>query len=215
MNNPGSQWGNLTDAQKEFLRKQYEGLDLSTRVIDDPRIFNELPLNKRQTLFALLNRPETIANVAALDTALVAAVAPPTQSTNPVIVAQDDSPTASTGQVTQDAQAATVDASRTQAPAPPQQQVDKDGKVVVASSTTAGSNATPAVAVDGITFGTDAATRPIIQTQATPVESPDAIQLRKPPVPTTVGTTNNVATLPEATTQIGRASCRERVSHQV
>jgi len=182
MNNTGSQWSNLTDAQKEFLRKQYEGLDLSTRVIDDPRIFNELPLNKRQTLFALLERPETIANVAALDTALVAAVAPPTQSTNPVIVAQDDKGTASTGQVTQDAQAATDDGARPQAPAIQQLQVNDNGRVGVApSTTTAGTNAIPSVDVDGITFGTDAATRPVIQTQAT-TDTPN-IQIRNPPPP--------------------------------
>ena len=204
MNNTGFQWSNLTDAQKEFLRKQYEGLGLNTRVIDDPRIFNELPLNKRQALFALLGRPETIANVANLNVALVTSVAPPTQSINPVITAQDDNPTASAAQVTLDAQAATDNASRIQAPASPQLQVNNNGRVVVASSVTAGTNARPAVDVDGITFGTDGALRPYIQTQATPVESDDAIRLRKPPDPTTAGTNNNSATLPEAATPTTR-----------
>ena len=77
-------------------------------------------------------------------------------------------PTTSTGEVTQNAAAATDSGARTQAATPPQQEVNKDGKVVVTPPITAGTNAIPAVAPDGITFGTDAALRPYMQTQATP-----------------------------------------------
>lgn len=84
------------------------------------------------------------------------------------IKAVDAAPTTSTGEVTQNAAAATDSGARTQAATPPQQEVNKDGKVVVTPPITAGTNAIPAVAPDGITFGTNAALRPYLQTQATP-----------------------------------------------
>ena len=205
------QWSDFTPTQIQYLRDEMDKIGLADRIFVDANSFNSLPLAKRQALFVDLAKLNMVSKEIdqlnaeiKLDNALKAAVAPPTQSINPVITAQDDNPTASAAQVTLDAQAATDDASRIQSPASPQQQVNKDGRVVVASSDTAGTNATPAVDVDGITFGTDGALRPYIQTQATPVESAGAIRLRKPPDPTTAGTTNNAATLPEAATPTTR-----------
>jgi len=185
----GYQWSDFTPAQIKYLRDEMDKIGLADRLFVDANSFNSLPLAKRQALFVDLAKLNIVSKEIdqlkeeiKLDTDIKAAVAPPTQSTNPVIVAQDDKGTASTGQVTQDAQAATDDGARTQAPAPPQQQVDNDGKVGVApSTTTAGTNAIPSVGVDGITFGTDAATRPVIQTQAT-TDTPN-IQIRNPPPP--------------------------------
>ena len=197
------QWSDFTPAQIQYLRDEMDKIGLADRIFVDANSFNSLPLAKRQALFVDLAKLNIVSKEIdqlkeeiKLENDLKAAVAPPTKSINPVITVQDDRATASTGQVTRNAQAATDDGARLQTPAPPQQQVDKDGKVVVAPPTTAGTNAKPAVGVDGITSGTDAELRPYIQTQATPVASADPIVLRKPPDPPPA-TRIQPATLPE------------------
>lgn len=65
-------WNELSTAQREFLVRSYLQMGLNPRVVQNSQTFNELPVDKRQNLFNMLNRPNIAAEVNRVGAAVAA-----------------------------------------------------------------------------------------------------------------------------------------------